>query len=85
MATCGSTPHAGSLSAAAVWCKPLARDCSEAVSTPRYLSAGVIVGLVLAVVVVAGSYPARPAGMLPGHLGDATLTETLVDLPARDL
>ena len=30
----------------------------------------------------AGSYPARPAGMLPGRLGDGTLTETLVRLPA---
>jgi hypothetical protein len=29
----------------------------------------------------AGSYPARPAGMLPGRLGDGTLTETLVSLP----
>jgi hypothetical protein len=32
----------------------------------------------------AGSYPARPAGMLPGRLGDGTLTETLVSLPAAD-
>ncbi len=30
----------------------------------------------------AGSYPARPAGMLPGRLGDGTLTEALVRLPA---
>ena len=30
----------------------------------------------------AGSYPARPAGMLPGRLGDGTLTETTLRLPA---
>ena len=30
----------------------------------------------------AGSYPARPAGMLPGRLGDGTLTETTLNLPA---
>jgi len=29
----------------------------------------------------AGSYPARPAGMLPGRLGDGTLAEALVSLP----
>jgi hypothetical protein len=29
-----------------------------------------------------GSYPARPAGMLPGRLGDGTLTEAHVELPA---
>jgi hypothetical protein len=32
----------------------------------------------------AGSYPARPAGMLPGRLGDGTLTEALLRLPAGD-
>jgi hypothetical protein len=31
-----------------------------------------------------GSYPARPAGMLPGRLGDGTLTEALLRLPATD-
>jgi hypothetical protein len=30
----------------------------------------------------AASYPPRPAGMLPGHLGDGTLTEALLRLPA---
>jgi hypothetical protein len=30
----------------------------------------------------AGSYPARPAGMLPGNIGDGTLTETTLRLPA---
>ena len=30
----------------------------------------------------AASYPPRPAGMLPGHLGDGTLTEVLLRLPA---
>ena len=29
----------------------------------------------------AGAYPARPAGMLPGRLGDGTLTETTLRLP----
>jgi hypothetical protein len=32
----------------------------------------------------AGQYPARPAGMLPGRLGDGTLTESLLRLPATD-
>lgn len=30
----------------------------------------------------AGQYPARPAGMLPGRIGDAAITETLLRLPA---
>ena len=30
----------------------------------------------------AGRYPARPAGMLPGRIGDGTMTETLLRLPA---
>ncbi len=30
----------------------------------------------------AGLYPARPAGMLPGHIGDGTMTETTLRLPA---
>jgi len=30
----------------------------------------------------AGAYPARPAGMLPGGLGDGTLTEAALRLPA---
>jgi hypothetical protein len=30
----------------------------------------------------AGSYPARPPGMLPGRLGDGTLTESMLRLPA---
>jgi hypothetical protein len=29
----------------------------------------------------AGLYPARPAGMLPGRTGDATIAETLLRLP----
>ena len=29
----------------------------------------------------AGRYAARPAGMLPGHIGDATLAETTLRLP----
>jgi hypothetical protein len=29
----------------------------------------------------AGRYPARPAGMLPGRVGDGTITETLLQLP----
>jgi len=29
----------------------------------------------------AGRYPARPAGMLPGRIGDATLAETVLWLP----
>ena len=29
----------------------------------------------------AGQYPARPAGMLPGRIGDGTMTETLLRLP----
>lgn len=32
---------------------------------------------------VAGRYPARPAGMLPGRLGDAALTETTLRLPPK--
>ena len=31
----------------------------------------------------AGAYPARPAGMLPGRLGDGTLTETTLRLPGE--
>ncbi len=30
----------------------------------------------------AGRYPARPAGMLPGHIGDGTLAETVLWLPS---
>ncbi len=30
----------------------------------------------------AGQHPARPAGMLPGRIGDAAITETLLHLPA---
>ena len=30
----------------------------------------------------AGGYPVRPAGMLPGWIGDGTMTETLLRLPA---
>ena len=29
----------------------------------------------------AGRYPARPAGMLPGRIGDGTITETTLRLP----
>ena len=29
----------------------------------------------------AGTYPARPAGMLPGGIGDGSLTETELRLP----
>jgi hypothetical protein len=29
----------------------------------------------------AGGYPARPAGMLPGRVGDGTMAETLLRLP----
>ena len=29
----------------------------------------------------AGRYPARPAGMLPGRIGDGTIAETLLQLP----
>jgi Peptidase family M28 len=29
----------------------------------------------------AGRYPSRPAGMLPGRIGDATITETILRLP----
>ena len=29
----------------------------------------------------AGHYPARPAGMLPGHVGDGTIAETVLRLP----
>ena len=29
----------------------------------------------------AGQYPARPAGMLPGRIGDGTITEALLRLP----
>ena len=32
----------------------------------------------------AGAYPARPAGMLPGRLGDGTLTETTLRLPGEE-
>jgi hypothetical protein len=32
----------------------------------------------------AGAYPARPAGMLPGRIGDGTITETLLRLPRTD-
>jgi hypothetical protein len=34
--------------------------------------------------VAAGSYPSRPAGMLPGGLGDGTLTETTLQLPGDE-
>ena len=30
----------------------------------------------------AGRYPARPAGMLPGRIGDGTMAESLLRLPA---
>jgi hypothetical protein len=32
----------------------------------------------------AGRYPARPAGMLPGRVGDGTMTEALLRLPAAE-
>ena len=32
---------------------------------------------------LAARYPARPAGMLPGRIGDGTLVETELRLPAR--
>jgi len=32
----------------------------------------------------AGAFPARPAGMLPGRLGDGTLTETTLRLPGEE-
>ena len=32
----------------------------------------------------AGRYPVRPAGMLPGRIGDGTLAESLLRLPATD-
>ena len=32
----------------------------------------------------AGRYPARPAGMLPGRLGDGTIAETLLQLPGAE-
>jgi hypothetical protein len=32
----------------------------------------------------AGRYPTRPAGMLPGRIGDGTIAETLLQLPGTD-